>query len=150
MLLQVDSTQIELARETLYWAKVSGLSDAVVAILGLTGILSILVTRWGLLSQAKRAQVEDAVVLCEEMRKEIVPLLEQMLANFSANNVTRFVSDGSKVSFPVDALQPRLGGSRCCLPPLCHHLQLSGCRALRVHHYSAPQRSPQRPIPERR
>jgi hypothetical protein len=102
MLLQADSTQIELARETLYWAKVSGLSDAVVAVLGLTSILSILVTRWGLLSQAKRAQVEDAVVRCEEMRKEIVPLLEQMLSNFASNNVKRFVSDGSKVSFPKE------------------------------------------------
>jgi len=73
MLIQADSTHIALAKETLYWARVSGLSDAIIALLGLTGIVSILVTRWGLLSQAKRAQVEDAVVLCEEMRKEIVP-----------------------------------------------------------------------------
>ena len=102
MLLQADCTRIALVQETLYWAKIQGVSDAIVAILGLTGIVSILVTRWGLLSQAKRAQVEDAVILCEEMRKDIVPLLEQMLSNFAAHKVKRFVSDGSKVSFPKE------------------------------------------------
>jgi hypothetical protein len=100
MRLQVDTTQLLLARETLYWAEVQGVSGAIVAVLGLTGIASILVTRWGLLGQARRAQVEDAVVRCEEMRGEIIPLLEQLIGNFATNDVKRFVPDGSKVSFP--------------------------------------------------
>ncbi len=100
MLIQMDSTQLVLARDTLYWAKIQGISAGVVAILALTGIASILVTRWGLLGQARRARVEDAVLLCEEMRMEIVPLLEQLIGNFAAAKVRRFVPDGSKVAFP--------------------------------------------------
>lgn len=100
MTFQADTTQIALAQEALFWAKVQGVSAVSVALLGLTGVVSILVTRWGLLTGHKRAQVEDAVSRCEEMRREIVPLIEQLAANLGANETKRFVADAGKISFP--------------------------------------------------
>ena len=99
MLLQADSVSIALARGTLYWTKVQGISTIIIAALGFSGVALFVITRWGLLDQVRRAKVEDAIHLCEEMRKEIVPMLERLSANLVENKIPIFASDASKISF---------------------------------------------------
>jgi hypothetical protein len=123
MPIQPDSTSVAIARETLYWARVQGWSEAVLAVLGLASVGTLFVTRWGLLSQAKRSKVEDAARLCEEMRTDIVPLLEA----FVAHRTKRFVSDGGKVTFPTeidDAKAEQAAAWVAALPPEARTISL--------------------------
>jgi hypothetical protein len=100
MQLPADSAQVAIAQDLLFWAKVQGISAAAVALLGLTGILSLFLTRWGLISQAQRSRVQDAVERCDEMAKEIVPLVEQMTAALASSKTKMFERDAGKVTFP--------------------------------------------------
>ncbi len=92
----------DVASKMLYWERLQGISAVVVALLATSSVISIVYTRWGLVSQAKRERVVDAVERCEEMREQIIPLIDSLAANFAKNKVVVFERSVGRIVFPKE------------------------------------------------
>lgn len=82
-----------------FWTCALTVATAALAVVAFLGLRSVALSKKDILNRARRESAQCAVDKCNEMRRELMPLYTEIIADLAEKAVPVFVAEASQVSF---------------------------------------------------